>query len=143
MDIHIIFVFEVVCVLMLNLVGWLVSAYSSMCVFMQACCILVFSPLAVKHFILFYRMVLRLSFMLQDSEIVGMCLSALNALASYHFKEKSACEEGLGTHAAGYEDPNGTFVEGILSRFLRSLLQLLLFEDYRSRNYLLIDSLSD
>eukprot|EP00268_Persea_americana_P014257 TRINITY_DN1631_c0_g1_i1.p1 TRINITY_DN1631_c0_g1~~TRINITY_DN1631_c0_g1_i1.p1 ORF type:complete len:890 (-),score=174.70 TRINITY_DN1631_c0_g1_i1:594-2915(-) len=66
----------------------------------------------------------------QDSEIVSMCLDALKALASYHYKEKSDCKEGLGAHASGYEDPNGKLEEGILSRFLRSLLQLLLFQDY-------------
>lgn len=38
---------------------------------------------------------------------------------------------GLGLHASGLKDPGGNFQEGIFSRFLRSLLQLLLFEDYR------------
>ncbi|XP_058101583.1 uncharacterized protein LOC131245863 isoform X3 [Magnolia sinica] len=66
----------------------------------------------------------------QDTEVVNMCLSALNALASYHYKERSAGRDGLGAHAAGFEDPNGNFHEGILSQFLQSLLRLLLFEDY-------------
>ncbi|ONH94488.1 hypothetical protein PRUPE_7G018700 [Prunus persica] len=66
----------------------------------------------------------------QDVEIVDMCLRALRALASYHYVETSAGKVGLGSHAAGLKDPGGNFKEGILSRFLRSVLQLLLFEDY-------------
>ncbi|PQM39642.1 exportin-4 isoform X1 [Prunus yedoensis var. nudiflora] len=66
----------------------------------------------------------------QDMEIVDMCLRALRALASYHYVETSAGKLGLGSHAAGLKDPGGNFKEGILSRFLRSVLQLLLFEDY-------------
>ncbi|XP_050143396.1 uncharacterized protein LOC126619158 [Malus sylvestris] len=66
----------------------------------------------------------------QDMEIVDMCLRALRALASYHYKETSAGKVGLGSHAAGLKDSGGNFQEGILSRFLRSVLQLLLFEDY-------------
>lgn len=69
--------------------------------------------------------------MLQDSEVVDMCLRALKALASFHYKEMSASKVGLGALAAGLKDSNGNPQEGILSRFLRSLLQLLLFEDYR------------
>ncbi|XP_034224433.1 exportin-4 isoform X2 [Prunus dulcis] len=66
----------------------------------------------------------------QDVEIVDMCLRALRVLASYHYVETSAGKVGLGSHAAGLKDPGGNFKEGILSRFLRSVLQLLLFEDY-------------
>ncbi|XP_004302094.1 PREDICTED: exportin-4-like [Fragaria vesca subsp. vesca] len=66
----------------------------------------------------------------QDAEVVDMCLRALRALASYHHKETSAGKVGLGSHAAGLKDPGGNFQEGILSRFLRSVLQLLLFGDY-------------
>ncbi|CDY42930.1 BnaC05g47210D [Brassica napus] len=66
----------------------------------------------------------------QDVDIVTMCLRALKALASYHYKETKAGNTGLGSHAAGQTDPNGVFHEGILSRFLRTLLQFLLFEDY-------------
>lgn len=68
---------------------------------------------------------------LQDSEIVDMCLRALKALASFHYKEMSAGKIGLGAHAAGLKDSNGNPQEGILSQSLCSLLQLLLFEDYR------------
>lgn len=71
--------------------------------------------------------------MVQDTEVVNMCLRALNALASYHYKERGAGKEGLGSHAADLMDPSSKLQEGILSRFLRSLLQLLLFEDYRYR----------
>ncbi|GLT76967.1 hypothetical protein SLA2020_485980 [Shorea laevis] len=62
----------------------------------------------------------------QDPEVVNMCLGALKALSAYHYREMAAGKQGLGSHAAG----NGKLQEGILSRFLRSLLQLLLFEDY-------------
>ncbi|XVE62729.1 hypothetical protein DITRI_Ditri06bG0142700 [Diplodiscus trichospermus] len=62
----------------------------------------------------------------QDLEVVNMCLGALKALASYHYRETCAGNAGLGAHAAG----QGNLPEGIFSRFLRSLLQLLLFEDY-------------
>ncbi|CAH2055114.1 unnamed protein product [Thlaspi arvense] len=66
----------------------------------------------------------------QDGDIVTMCLRALKALASYHYKETKAGNTGLGLHAAGHTDPNGVHREGILSRFLRTLLHFLLFEDY-------------
>ncbi|KAL3520991.1 hypothetical protein ACH5RR_019140 [Cinchona calisaya] len=66
----------------------------------------------------------------QDSEVVDLCLRALKALSSYHYKEAGAGKVGLGAYAAGYKDPAGNSQEGILGRFLRSLLQVLLFEDY-------------
>lgn len=66
----------------------------------------------------------------QDTEVVNMCLSALKALASYHYKETVAGKTGLGSHASGVEDSSGNMQEGILSRFLQLLMQLLLFEDY-------------
>lgn len=62
---------------------------------------------------------------------MDLCLRAVKALASHHYKDTSAGKVGLGSHATSYEDPDGNFHEGILGRFLRSLLQLLLFEDYR------------
>ncbi|XP_042518028.1 exportin-4 isoform X7 [Macadamia integrifolia] len=65
----------------------------------------------------------------QDTEIVNMCLRALNALASYHYKETGAGKEGLGSHVAGMMALGGKLQEGILSRFLRVLLELLLFEE--------------
>lgn len=66
----------------------------------------------------------------QDSEVVDKCLRALKALASYHYKETLSGKMGLGSHAGGFKDSEGKFQEGILSRFLSSLLHLLLFEDY-------------
>lgn len=60
-----------------------------------------------------------------------MCLRALKALASYHKKETDAGKVGLGSNATCYKDADGKLHEGILSRFLRSLLQFLLFDDYR------------
>lgn len=66
----------------------------------------------------------------QDAEVVDMCLRALKALASYHFKETAAGKVGFGSHASGYKDLNGKMQEGILSQFTQLLLQFLLFEDY-------------
>ncbi|XP_057476244.1 uncharacterized protein LOC130764171 isoform X2 [Actinidia eriantha] len=66
----------------------------------------------------------------QDIEVVDMCLRALKALASYHYKETGSGKVGLGSQATGYQDPDGRLQEGILSRFLRLLLQFLLFMDY-------------
>ncbi|GER48788.1 exportin-4 [Striga asiatica] len=66
----------------------------------------------------------------QDVEVIDLCLRAVKALASYHYKDRGAGKVGLGSHATSYKGPDGKFHEGILSRFLRSLLQLLLFEDY-------------
>ncbi|KAH6804809.1 exportin-4 protein [Perilla frutescens var. frutescens] len=67
-----------------------------------------------------------------DIEVVDLCLRAVKALASHHYKDRVAGKVGLGSHATSYKDPDGNFREGILSRFLRSLLQLLLFEDYNA-----------
>ncbi|KAF3796350.1 Exportin-4 [Nymphaea thermarum] len=66
----------------------------------------------------------------QDIEVVNMSLTAVSALATYHYKERCLGKEGLGLHAAGYEDADGKHKEGTLASFLRSLLLLLLFEDY-------------
>nr|KJB26593.1 hypothetical protein B456_004G249100 [Gossypium raimondii] len=60
----------------------------------------------------------------QDLEVVSMCLGALKALAAYNYREICAGKTGL--VSAGH----GNSPEGIFSQFLRSLLQLLLFEDY-------------
>ncbi|XP_028770687.1 LOW QUALITY PROTEIN: exportin-4 [Neltuma alba] len=68
----------------------------------------------------------------QDGDVVSKCLRALQGLASYHYKENVAGRIGLGAHATGLKDLNGNLQEGLLSLFLRSLLQLLLFEDYSS-----------
>ncbi|XP_048323988.1 uncharacterized protein LOC107412327 isoform X2 [Ziziphus jujuba] len=80
----------------------------------------------------FCRVVASLDFGLhhQDTEIIDMCLRSLRALASYHYGETRAGKAGLGSHATGVTDPSGNLQEGIFSRFLHSLLQLLLFEDY-------------
>lgn len=66
----------------------------------------------------------------QEEEIVGMCLRSLSALALFHYKERGGGRDGLGPHATTYKDANGNLQDGILSRFLRSLMQLILFEDY-------------
>ncbi|XP_014491561.1 exportin-4 isoform X1 [Vigna radiata var. radiata] len=68
----------------------------------------------------------------QDADVVSMSLRALQALASYHYKETGNGNIGLGAHTTGLKDSSGNVQEGLLSRFLRSLLQLLLFEDYSS-----------
>ncbi|KAK4801722.1 hypothetical protein SAY86_022209 [Trapa natans] len=66
----------------------------------------------------------------QDSEVVNMCLRALKALASYQYKETAAGKVGLGSHASDPRNPNGGTENRIFGRFLRELLQFLLFEDY-------------
>ncbi|PIA36376.1 hypothetical protein AQUCO_03400340v1 [Aquilegia coerulea] len=76
----------------------------------------------------------------QDIEVVNMCLGALNALASYHYKERVAGREGFGSDASAIKDMNGRPQDNMLSRFLQSLLQLLLFEDYSSE---LVSSAAD
>lgn len=63
--------------------------------------------------------------------MVDLCLRSIKALASHHYKDKVAGKIGLGSHASSYKDPEGNIREGILSQFLRSLLKLLLFDDYR------------
>ncbi|XP_073222113.1 uncharacterized protein [Cicer arietinum] len=68
----------------------------------------------------------------QDVDVVSKCLRSLQALASYHYKETGNGNIGLGAHAMGLKDSSGEVQEGLLSRFLRSLLQLLFFEDYSS-----------
>lgn len=60
-----------------------------------------------------------------------MCLKATKALAAYHYKETAIGGTGLGVNANGFTDANGKHQEGFLRHALRSLLQLLLFEDYR------------
>ena len=78
----------------------------------------------------------------QDIEVVDMCLRALKALASYHYKETGSGKVGLGSQATGYKDPDGRLQEGILSRFLRLLLQFLLFVDYRCNGrFMIIDDI--
>ncbi|XP_020259813.1 exportin-4 isoform X1 [Asparagus officinalis] len=67
----------------------------------------------------------------QDIDVVDMCLRAVNALASYHYKERVAGKGGLGAHAIVSQGSNGKLQESIVSHFLRLLLQLLLFEDFR------------
>ncbi|GAB2277627.1 hypothetical protein Dimus_012335 [Dionaea muscipula] len=66
----------------------------------------------------------------QDVDVVDKCLRSLKALASFHYKDTAAGGDGLGTRAAGFMDPDGKVFVGIFKRFLPSLLQLLLFEDY-------------
>lgn len=66
----------------------------------------------------------------QDTEVVDMCLRSLKALSSYHYKEIVGGKVGLGSQATSYNDTDGRLQDGILSRFLRLLLQFLLFEDY-------------
>lgn len=74
---------------------------------------------------------LTLSLILQDTEVVDMCLKALNSLATYHLKEIAAGNLGLGSQVITRKDVGEAVQEGVLSGFLKSLLQLLLFEDYR------------
>ncbi|CAN1271124.1 xpo4 [Linum perenne] len=66
----------------------------------------------------------------QDTEIVNMCLRSLKALAAYHYKATASGSLGLGSHATVVKDVHGNTQDGIFSRFLQVLLQILLFEDY-------------
>ncbi|XP_022933418.1 exportin-4 isoform X1 [Cucurbita moschata] len=66
----------------------------------------------------------------QDIEVVDMCLKALKSLASYHLKEIAAGNLGLDSQVITRKDVGEAVQEGVLSGFLKSLLQLLLFEDY-------------
>lgn len=76
----------------------------------------------------------------QDIEVVNMSLTALNAIAFYHYQAVCKGEEGLGFHAMGTSDGNGVLQEGVLAHFLRSLMQYLLFEDYSNE---LVDPAAD
>lgn len=71
------------------------------------------------------------SFSEQDVEVVNMSLTALNAVAFYHYQAICSQQEGLGLHAVTKPGANGVIEEGVLSHFLRAVLQYLLFEDYR------------
>ncbi|TVU30390.1 hypothetical protein EJB05_22006 [Eragrostis curvula] len=66
-----------------------------------------------------------------DSDIVERCLAGVNALASYHFRERLGGREGLNSQLMEAEGSHGKVQESISSHFLRLLLQLLLFEDFR------------
>ncbi|CAM6129712.1 unnamed protein product [Calypogeia fissa] len=66
----------------------------------------------------------------QDVEVVNMSLTALNAVAFYHYQAICRGQEGLGIHAVTGPGPDGTVKEGVLAHFLRSVMQFLLFEDY-------------
>ncbi|KAH7691116.1 Nuclear transport receptor exportin 4 (importin beta superfamily) domain-containing protein [Dioscorea alata] len=76
----------------------------------------------------------------QDIDVVDRCLRAVDALVSYHFKSRVKGEEGLGAYAIDSQGTNGELQESILKRFLRILLQLLLFEDFRME---LVGSMAD
>ncbi|KAG0452907.1 hypothetical protein HPP92_025571 [Vanilla planifolia] len=67
----------------------------------------------------------------QDVDTVDMCLRAINALASYHFREQAVGRGGLPTHMVDSSCPDGRIQENICSHFLRLLVQLVLYEDFR------------
>lgn len=103
------------------------------------------APLSCKvcnsSFILLFFLDSNVDFVLQDADVVTNCLSALNALASFHYSERSGGKEGLGAYAAGFRDPSGNMQRGILSHFLQSLLHLLVFENYRfDTEHLVVDN---
>ncbi|KAL3681977.1 hypothetical protein R1sor_024933 [Riccia sorocarpa] len=66
----------------------------------------------------------------QDVEVVNMSLTALNAIAFYHYQAVCRGQEGLGEHALSTTGPDGVVKDGVLAHFLRSVMQFLLFEDY-------------
>ncbi|MCO5598035.1 hypothetical protein L7F22_052124 [Adiantum nelumboides] len=76
----------------------------------------------------------------QDIEVVNMSLTALNAIAFYHYQAMCKGGEGLGQYALETRDSNGVVQEGVLDRFLRTLLQYLLFENYSNE---LVEPASD
>lgn len=59
-----------------------------------------------------------------------MSLTTLNAIAFYHYQAVCRGQEGLGVHALSIQNAQGV-KEGVLDHFLRSVMQFLLFEDYR------------
>jgi hypothetical protein len=67
----------------------------------------------------------------QDVEVVSMSLTALNAVAFYHYQAICRGQEGLGVHVLSIQDAQGVVKEGVLAHFLRSVMQFLLFDDYR------------
>jgi len=66
----------------------------------------------------------------QDVEVVSMSLTALNAVAFYHYQAICRGQEGLGVHVLSIQDAQGVVKEGVLAHFLRSVMQFLLFDDY-------------
>ncbi|KAH9560099.1 hypothetical protein CY35_06G089400 [Sphagnum magellanicum] len=66
----------------------------------------------------------------QDVEVVSMSLTALNAVAFYHYQAICRGQEGLGVHVLSIQDTQGVVKEGVLAHFLRSVMQFLLFDDY-------------
>lgn len=70
-------------------------------------------------------------FLVQDVDAVDMCLRAINALASYLYREKTAGSEGLASLMVYSNGSNGRLQGNISSHFLRSLLQLFFCEDFR------------
>lgn len=60
-----------------------------------------------------------------------MSLTTLNAIAFYHYQAICRGQEGLGVHALSVQNSQGGVKEGVLDHFLRSVMQFLLFEDYR------------
>ncbi|XP_020678770.1 exportin-4 [Dendrobium catenatum] len=67
----------------------------------------------------------------QDLDAVDMCLRAINALASFLYRDKTVGREGLVARTVDSKGSNGELQENISSHFLRLLLQLVLFEDFR------------
>lgn len=60
-----------------------------------------------------------------------MSFTALNAVAFYHYQAICRGQEGLGVHALSIQNAHGVVKEGVLDHFLRSVIQFLLFDDYR------------
>ena len=60
-----------------------------------------------------------------------MSLTTLNAIAFYHYQAICRGQEGLGVHAQNIQNGHGVVKEGVLDHFLRSVMQFLLFDDYR------------
>lgn len=66
----------------------------------------------------------------QDIEVIEMCLRALNALASYHYKAKLSWNADINTQLENFQRPNEMSIEHIMQHFLHSLTHLLFLENF-------------
>ncbi|PWZ52067.1 Phosphoenolpyruvate carboxylase 1 [Zea mays] len=100
----------------------------------QACALPLsaFTLFILCHKLFFWLAPVSLGINMQDSDVVERCLAAVNALASYNFKERLGGRGRLNSQLMESEGSNGKLQESISSHFLRLLLQILLFEDFRS-----------
>lgn len=75
---------------------------------------------------------------MQDIEVIEMCLRALNALASYHYKAKLSWNADINTQLENFQRPNEMSTEHIMQHFLHSLTHLLFLENFRWKHVSII-----